>query len=97
MRPNDFVPERWYSNPELILDRGGFAPFSLGKSQLPTTAPSKQAARKNLQSAAATLLFWRPVGASYPERLSLTSNLSLSFLGLPASYFYELATDLDSD
>lgn len=33
VRPYDFIPERWYSQPELILDRGGFAPFSLGKPQ----------------------------------------------------------------
>ena len=34
VRPDDFVPERWYSQPELILNRNGFAPFSLGEPQL---------------------------------------------------------------
>ncbi|KAI0446182.1 cytochrome P450 [Xylaria telfairii] len=28
--PNEFIPERWYSQPELIHDRSGFAPFSMG-------------------------------------------------------------------
>ncbi|KAI8948257.1 cytochrome P450 monooxygenase-like protein [Xylaria longipes] len=30
VQPNDFVPERWYSRPELILDKRAFAPFSYG-------------------------------------------------------------------
>ncbi|KAL9616946.1 MAG: hypothetical protein Q9160_008216 [Pyrenula sp. 1 TL-2023] len=30
VKPNDFVPERWYSRPELIRDASGFAPFSAG-------------------------------------------------------------------
>ncbi|KAI0427617.1 cytochrome P450 [Xylaria sp. FL1042] len=28
--PNEFIPERWYSQPELIRDACGFAPFSTG-------------------------------------------------------------------
>ncbi|KAI0864888.1 cytochrome P450 [Xylaria cubensis] len=28
--PNEFIPERWYSQPELIRDKTCFAPFSLG-------------------------------------------------------------------
>ncbi|KAF2971326.1 hypothetical protein GQX73_g2289 [Xylaria multiplex] len=28
--PNDFIPERWYSQPELIRDASSFAPFSIG-------------------------------------------------------------------
>ncbi|KAM7199177.1 cytochrome P450 [Rhypophila sp. PSN 637] len=28
--PNEFIPERWYSRPELIRDLSGFAPFSAG-------------------------------------------------------------------
>ncbi|KAJ5937093.1 cytochrome P450 [Penicillium verhagenii] len=31
-RPEEFVPERWYAQPELILDRRAFAPFGLGKT-----------------------------------------------------------------
>ena len=43
VRPEEFVPERWYSQPELILDKGGFAPFSLGESQLsPLPLPNLQ-------------------------------------------------------
>lgn len=30
VRPNEFIPERWYSQPELILDKRAFAPFSYG-------------------------------------------------------------------
>ncbi|KAJ2988814.1 hypothetical protein NUW58_g3778 [Xylaria curta] len=29
-QPNEFIPERWYSRPELILDKRAFAPFSTG-------------------------------------------------------------------
>lgn len=30
MRPDEFIPERWYKYPGLIKDRSAFAPFSLG-------------------------------------------------------------------
>ncbi|TGJ88456.1 hypothetical protein E0Z10_g286 [Xylaria hypoxylon] len=30
VQPNDFIPERWYSRPELILDKRAFSPFSTG-------------------------------------------------------------------
>jgi cytochrome P450 len=29
-QPNDFIPERWYSRPELIKDKRAYAPFSFG-------------------------------------------------------------------
>ncbi|ETS74340.1 hypothetical protein PFICI_14206 [Pestalotiopsis fici W106-1] len=28
--PDEFIPERWYSRPELIMDKQAFAPFSVG-------------------------------------------------------------------
>lgn len=31
VQPNDFIPERWYSRPELIKSKNAYAPFSLGK------------------------------------------------------------------
>ena len=31
-RPDEFIPERWYSKPELVRDKRAFAPFSMGKS-----------------------------------------------------------------
>lgn len=27
---NEFIPERWYSKPEMIKHKNAFAPFSLG-------------------------------------------------------------------
>jgi len=30
VKPNDFIPERWSSQPELILRRDAFFPFSYG-------------------------------------------------------------------
>ncbi|RYP55519.1 hypothetical protein DL769_010135 [Monosporascus sp. CRB-8-3] len=32
-QPDEFIPERWYSRPELILDKRAFAPFSVGGRQ----------------------------------------------------------------
>ncbi|KAI0179154.1 cytochrome P450 [Hypoxylon sp. FL1284] len=32
-RPNEFIPERWYSQPELVRDKRAFAPFSVGPRQ----------------------------------------------------------------
>lgn len=29
--PLSFVPERWYSRPEMIRDKSAFAPFGVGK------------------------------------------------------------------
>lgn len=34
--PNEFIPERWYSRPELVKNKNAFAPFSLGKLILKT-------------------------------------------------------------
>jgi cytochrome P450 len=33
VHPDEFIPERWYSRPELILDKRAFAPFSVGPRQ----------------------------------------------------------------
>ena len=30
-RPNDFIPERWTTQPELVLNKNAFFPFSMGK------------------------------------------------------------------
>ncbi|KAI0191570.1 cytochrome P450 [Astrocystis sublimbata] len=30
VKPDEFIPERWYSRPELILDKRAFKPFSFG-------------------------------------------------------------------
>lgn len=36
-KPEEFIPERWYSKPELIKDRRAFMPFGTGKcSHWPT-------------------------------------------------------------
>ena len=32
--PTSFIPERWTSRPELILDKRAFAPFGVGKYKL---------------------------------------------------------------
>lgn len=29
-QPDEFIPERWYSRPELVRHKSAFAPFSLG-------------------------------------------------------------------
>jgi hypothetical protein len=31
VNPHSFIPERWYSKPELIKDKRAFAPFGIGK------------------------------------------------------------------
>ena len=30
MRPHEFIPERWTTRPELVREKGAYAPFSLG-------------------------------------------------------------------
>ncbi|PMB65937.1 Tryprostatin B 6-hydroxylase [Beauveria bassiana] len=34
-RPNEFIPERWTTKPELVVDRSVFFPFSVGESSFP--------------------------------------------------------------
>jgi len=34
-QPLEFIPERWYSRPELIKDSRAFAPFGVGKKSVP--------------------------------------------------------------
>ncbi|KAM3532651.1 hypothetical protein NHJ13051_000114 [Beauveria bassiana] len=34
-RPNEFIPERWTTKPELVVDRSVFFPFSVGKYSCP--------------------------------------------------------------
>lgn len=34
IEPNTFIPERWYSRPELVRDKSVFAPFGIGKHPL---------------------------------------------------------------
>ncbi|KAJ4348785.1 uncharacterized protein N0V89_010163 [Didymosphaeria variabile] len=31
VRPLEFIPERWYAEPDLIKDRAGYAPFNVGE------------------------------------------------------------------
>jgi hypothetical protein len=31
-QPDDFIPERWTTRPELVLDSRAYAPFSIGTS-----------------------------------------------------------------
>jgi tryprostatin B 6-hydroxylase len=32
VRPHEFIPERWTTRPELVLDKRAFFPFHMGKS-----------------------------------------------------------------
>ena len=63
VRPDDFIPERWYSEPELILDRSGFAPFSLGESpQALRTTPSRKPSGSSAVRDGGFLVFARSRG-----------------------------------
>ena len=35
-KPDDFIPERWYKNPDLIKHKEAFAPFTIGESETAT-------------------------------------------------------------
>lgn len=34
-KADDFIPERWYSRPELVKEKSAFAPFLAGKLSPP--------------------------------------------------------------
>lgn len=42
VKASSFIPERWYSSPEMIKDRSAFAPFSAGKFLHLLTVPRFQ-------------------------------------------------------
>jgi hypothetical protein len=39
LRGDEFIPERWTTQPELVRDRTVYAPFSVGKCPVFTPAP----------------------------------------------------------
>ncbi|KAI0443563.1 benzoate 4-monooxygenase cytochrome P450 [Xylaria telfairii] len=51
-RPEEFIPERWYSQPELIKDRRAFSPFGVGRR----SCAGKRFAMIQLKLVAASLL-----------------------------------------
>lgn len=32
VRADEYIPERWYSKPEMVKDHGAHVPFSVGES-----------------------------------------------------------------
>ncbi|PVH95575.1 cytochrome P450 [Periconia macrospinosa] len=50
--PHEFLPERWYSQPELIKDKRAFAPFGLGR----TSCVGKHLAMAQMRLVAASIL-----------------------------------------
>ncbi|PGH01942.1 hypothetical protein AJ79_07773 [Helicocarpus griseus UAMH5409] len=53
VHPNDFVPERWLSQPELVKNAGAFIPFSIGSY----SCVGKQFALSEMRMAAAEILY----------------------------------------
>ncbi|KAJ5622751.1 cytochrome P450 [Penicillium lividum] len=51
-RPDEFIPERWYSQPDLIRDRRAFAPFGVGN----TSCVGKNLALTQIRMVAAALV-----------------------------------------
>ncbi|PLB54730.1 cytochrome P450 [Aspergillus steynii IBT 23096] len=52
VNPNSFIPERWYRSPELVRDKTGYAPFSIG----PAGCIGKPLALMNLRTTIARLV-----------------------------------------
>ncbi|PYH42553.1 cytochrome P450 [Aspergillus saccharolyticus JOP 1030-1] len=53
-RPEEFIPERWYSQPELVRNRRAFAPFGVGKCQ--TSCVGKNLALTQIRLVVAALV-----------------------------------------
>ncbi|KAL2069223.1 hypothetical protein VTL71DRAFT_15561 [Oculimacula yallundae] len=51
-RPTEFIPERWYSQPELVKDKNAIAPFSLG----PMNCVGKRLALANIRVTVASFV-----------------------------------------
>ncbi|KAI0485117.1 cytochrome P450 [Xylariaceae sp. FL0804] len=50
--PHEFIPERWYSKPELIKDKRAFAPFAMGRN----SCSGKKIAMSHMRLTVAVLL-----------------------------------------
>lgn len=53
VRPLEFIPERWNSQPKLVLNRRAFIPFSIGVAN----CPGKDLAMMELRDVVARTLF----------------------------------------
>ncbi|KAI9151287.1 Cytochrome P469 monooxygenase [Paramyrothecium foliicola] len=51
-KPDSFVPERWYSKPEMVKDKRAFAPFGVGR----TSCAGKRLAMGQMRLVAAAIL-----------------------------------------
>ncbi|KAF2707633.1 putative benzoate 4-monooxygenase cytochrome P450 [Pleomassaria siparia CBS 279.74] len=66
--PDDFIPERWTTKPELVLNRAAFIPFTIG----PANCPGKPLAMMELRSTISRIIHQYdvsfPEGAKFNER-----------------------------
>ncbi|KAF9249319.1 hypothetical protein DTO013E5_8509 [Penicillium roqueforti] len=53
VNPHEFIPERWYSQPELIKDKRAFAPFGVGR----TSCVGRHLALAQIRLVTAALMF----------------------------------------
>ncbi|KAJ5194317.1 hypothetical protein N7491_001654 [Penicillium cf. griseofulvum] len=54
VNPHEFIPERWYSKPELIKDKRAFAPFGVGR----TSCVGRHLALAQIRLVTAALVFY---------------------------------------
>lgn len=62
-KPNDFLPDRWHKQPELIKDRRAFTPFSIGAH----SCPAKNMALLQVQLVLSTIMVRYRVGLAPGE------------------------------
>lgn len=79
--PNSFIPERWFSKPELIKNKGAYAPFSIG----PFSCVGKQLALMELRSVVAELVTQFDVEFAPGEDGSALLNESADFFTVSLS------------
>ncbi|KAL4892474.1 cytochrome P450 [Aspergillus ambiguus] len=83
VRAQEFIPERWYLNPELIKDKSAHAPFSIG----PYGCIGKPLALMNLRTTIAQLVMTYDIAlAPGDDGLSLERNMDEHF----SIYVHEL-------
>ena len=64
-RPEEFIPERWTSEPELVLDASVYAPFSIGRS----SCAGKQLALMELRRTIALIVYRYDFGLAPEQRI----------------------------
>lgn len=81
--PGSFIPERWTSRPELILNRAAFTPFSLGKYNCPGKSVAMMEVRSVITRTVKDYQICFPDGVMFDEKAFFSEVKEHFTIGVP--------------